>query len=319
MSDVCFQPGTIPLLLQNSMLVRRLWIFFPCIFCLESGRATRSSSFYGIWWQCFAFFVLLALGAIIVKWNFINFPVVVPELWRRVIVLQMTVFFHYAHWRHARAVDIGSCTIVEDAVFDKCVVLSLEAIASKDFHPVDCVWQAEQCNPVWLYLSLTALLECFEDITVNSIRKSISVPCTKRSQVDVISVAVKHFQTLATSMVPMTDQAVVDSFEGSMTGTGNHKRSSVQAYNAELGLMDPELDVATYKKLKPYIQLLHYSCRKCLLSVSREEMQEALRLSMLQWWKELILMPLGMILQIINCYVANMDLVSPYTICDIMD
>ncbi len=268
-------------------------------------------------------------------------------------------FFHYTHWRHARAVDIGSCIIVEDPVFDKRVVLSLEAIASKDFHPMDCARRAEQSNPAWLYLSSTALFECFEDITVNTIRKSISVPRMKRSRADVITVAVKRFQTLAASVAPMTDQAVVESFEGSMTGTGNrkrranifrlfqtefgdlmfprlirphgdndHYRSSVQAYNAELGWMDPESNVAAFKKrvrriplarLKPCVQLLRYSRRKCLLSAPREEMQEALRLSTLQRWKEFVIMPLGMISEILNCYVANVDLLSPYTICDVMD
>ncbi len=47
-----------------------------------------------------------------------------------------------------------SCIIVEDPVFDKHVVLSLEAIASKNFHLMDCAWQAEQNNLAWLYLSL---------------------------------------------------------------------------------------------------------------------------------------------------------------------
>ncbi len=185
------------------------------------------------------------------------------------------------------------------------------------------------------------------------------MPHMKRSHADVITIAVKQFQMLAASMVPMTDQAVMESFEGSMTGTGNrkrwanifrlfqtefsdlmfprlirphgnnnHYRSSIQAYNAELGWMDPKLNIATFKKcvrciplarLKPCVQLLHYSHCKCLLSAPREEMQEALRLLTLQQWKEFIIMPLGMISEILNCYVANVDLLSPYTICDVMD
>ncbi|PBK78400.1 hypothetical protein ARMSODRAFT_39716 [Armillaria solidipes] len=48
-------------------------------------------------------------------------------------------------------------------------------------------------------------------------------------------------------------------------------------------------------------------------------MREALRLCMLERWKELVVMPLGIISEIMNCYVTNVDATSTFTICDIMD
>ncbi|PBK81228.1 hypothetical protein ARMGADRAFT_1039510 [Armillaria gallica] len=84
--------------------------------------------------------------------------------------------------------------------------------------------------------------------------------------------------------------------------------NSICAITSELGHVDPELEKAMFDSC-PCLELVHRSRRKCLLSAPRDELREALRMSVLEQWNELLVAPPSLIVFVI-LWIMNLGVIS---------
>ncbi|PBK82740.1 hypothetical protein ARMGADRAFT_1140564 [Armillaria gallica] len=189
------------------------------------------------------------------------------------------------------------------------------------------------------------LLDGFEGITLRNILSHISVPQHQHRRDQVLGFVIDKFIKLVQRFAVTDDRVLMLPTGMLLKDNFFLKAVTYRLFQQLLGdkvfpaiillqpgdpyfAVDPELEKAMFdfcvKKiplswLKPCLELVHRSRRKCLLSAPRDELREALRMSVLEQWNELLVAPPPLIGTILNCYIADANYQSFYSIRDLMD